>query len=64
MERSAPTLIRLPSRSALATADVELARRTLAELVEPPRGLAGAGDRLLARIRSIVVRDEDVSTLP
>lgn len=56
MERPAPTLIRLLPRSSVATANVELARRTLAELAEPARGLAGS--RVLAKIRGIVDKDE------
>lgn len=59
MERPAPALIRLPSRSAIATANVELARRTLAELTEPTRGLDDAGARVMATLRRLVARDED-----
>jgi hypothetical protein len=58
MERPAPTLIRLLPRSSIATANVELARLTLAELAEPARGLEEAGTRVLARIRRIVKGDE------
>ena len=59
MERPAPTLVRLLPRSSVATANAELARRTLAELAEPARGLDDAGARVLATIRRIVHRDED-----
>jgi hypothetical protein len=46
-------------RSSLATANVELARRTVAELAQPPQGLEEAGTRVLARIRQFVGRTED-----
>jgi len=58
MERPAPTLTRLLARSSVPTANVELARRTLSELTQPARGLEDAGGRVLAKLRSIVARDE------
>jgi hypothetical protein len=57
MERPAPTVTRLLPRSAVATANVELARRTVAELAQPPQGLEEAGSRVLAKLRQFVGRD-------
>ena len=59
MERPSPTLTRLLPRSSVATANVELARRTLAELAEPAQGLDLAGSRVLSRLRGLVARDSD-----
>jgi hypothetical protein len=59
MERPTTTIPRLMPRSSLATANVELARRTVAELAQPPQGLEEAGSRVLARLRQIVGRTED-----
>jgi hypothetical protein len=53
--RVAPSVNRLSARSAIATADIELARHTLAELHETP-SLEDAGERVLARLRRFVVR--------
>jgi hypothetical protein len=47
---------RLTARSSIATANVELARRTLVDLVES-NPLEDAGERVLARLRRFVVRD-------
>jgi hypothetical protein len=58
MERPAPTLPRLLPRSSIATANVELARRTVAELAQAPHGLEEAGNRVLARLRQLVGRDD------
>ena len=59
MERPTPTFPRLMPRSSLATANVELARRTVAELAQPPQGLEEAGSRVLARIRQFVGRSDE-----
>jgi hypothetical protein len=59
MERPTPTLVRMLPRSSLATANVELARRTLAELAEPNTGFDLSSSRIVAKLRSIVVKDED-----
>ena len=59
MERPTTTLPRLTPRSSVATANVELARRTVAELEQPPQGLEEAGIRVLARLRQFVGRTED-----
>jgi hypothetical protein len=47
---------RLVARSSIATADVERARNTLAELAEPT-AFEDAGVRVLARLRRFVVGD-------
>lgn len=62
VERPAPALTRLLPRSSVATANVELARRTLAELAQPARGLEHSGSRMLARLRRIVTRDADAGS--
>jgi hypothetical protein len=55
---SAPSASRLSARSAVAVADVELARNTLSNLLERPP-IEVAGERVIARLRRIVVRDSD-----
>lgn len=59
--RFAPSMIRLPARSAVAGANVELARNTLAELVDHRQSFEITGERVLARLRRLVVRDDEVS---
>ena len=53
----APVPARPTPRSSVAVADVELARHTLAALLEP-QPFEEAGERMLARIRRLVGRDE------
>jgi hypothetical protein len=45
-------------RSSIATANVELARRTVAEIAQAPKGLEQAGTRVIARIRQLVGRED------
>lgn len=52
---AAPSAPRLSARSSVAAADVELARHTLVELREP-MAIEEAGERVLARLRRLVVR--------
>lgn len=54
--RPAPALIRLPARSSIAAADVELARHTVAEL---PQGPAAEGRGVLERLRNLVIREAE-----
>ncbi|HVL53842.1 MAG TPA: hypothetical protein VM344_06230 [Vitreimonas sp.] len=49
---------RLTARSSIAGADIELARNTHAELVEP-NGLDDAGEWVISRLRRFVVGDAD-----
>ncbi len=52
--RPAPSVNRLPARSAIAAADVALARRTLVELADQPRFIEKAGGRMLIRLRRLM----------
>jgi len=52
--RPAPSVSRLPARSAIAGADVALARRTLAQLADQPGPIADAGGRMLGRLRRLM----------
>ncbi len=52
--RPTPFATRLPARSAIAVADVALARRTLVELTAQPRGFEDAGSRMVERLRRLM----------
>jgi hypothetical protein len=56
--RSPTAPIRVPARSAIAGADVELARHTLAELHEET-AFEATGGRVLERLRRLVVGDPE-----
>ena len=58
--RPTPFARRLPARSAVAVADVALARRTLVELTTESRGFEDAGARMLGRLRRLVGEPEGV----
>lgn len=51
---ASPSIGRLAARSSVATANVELARHTLATLAEP-HPIEDAGERVMARLRRFVV---------
>lgn len=58
LRRSPTAPLRIPARSAIAGADVELARHTLAELAEET-ALEATGGRVLDRLRRLVVGDAE-----
>lgn len=59
---ASPPIGRLAPRSSIATANVELARHTLADLAEP-HPIEDAGERVMARLRRFVVRTpEDLNS--
>ncbi len=53
-----PRVGRLAARSSIATANVELARHTLADLTEI-HPMEDAGERVMARLRRFVVGNPD-----
>lgn len=55
---STPRIGRLAPRSSVATANVELARHTLADLAEI-HPMEDAGERVMARLRRFVVGNPD-----
>ena len=57
--RSATKLFRLPARSAVAGANVKLARTTLADLEEDALAAAAVPGRVLTRLRRLVAGETD-----